>query len=374
MQLAEPSPDPCANVVGLARDACQGKSTTPTDPTAALDPLSSLAHSFARGAAWTVERVGHALDGSATVDFTSVKFLQQYAIVFAASTVLTLVLWLIAVAKRAMRGVPLPTAFGEAVGFLWLTVIASAFTPLTLQVVVSAVDSVTNAVTGSDGSMPALFKTLTEVLRRDGDIIGGGPIMLIVVSLVTMIAAGLLGIELVLRAAALYLGALLAVVVYTALVDRDLWGKVRMWAGVMVAVILLKPVIVIALGIADVFTQGQGSDPGTVIVAGNAVVIIAIGAGIAIFRFVPGYGDDIKAGLAVRAGAAAGRGALKVTGSAAGIVAQGIQTHGGRSDGNRGRSGGQGGGKINGVNGVRDGMSTHGSRGTGKQPKKKDGN
>ena len=142
-----------------------------------------------------------------------------------------------------------------------------------------------------------------------------------------------------------------------------------MWAGVMVAVILLKPVIVIALGIADVFTQGQGSEPGTVIVAGNAVVIIAIGAGVAIFRFVPGYGDDIKAGLAVRAGAATGRAALKVTGSAAGIVAQGIQTHGARGDGNRGRSGGQGGGKIGRVNGVADGMSTHSNRGTGK-PKK----
>ncbi|MFJ9901208.1 hypothetical protein ACIQPR_48715 [Streptomyces sp. NPDC091280] len=373
MQLAEPSSDPCAGVVGVARDACEGKSTS-TDPTAALDPLGSLAHSFARGAAWTVEQVGHALDGSATVDFTSVKFLQQYAVVFAASTVLTLVLWLIAVAKRAMRGAPLTTAFGEAVGFLWLTVIASAFTPLTLQVIVSAVDSVTNAMTGSNGSMPSLFKTLTEILRRDGDIVGGGPIVLIVVSLVTMIAAGLLGLELVLRAAALYLGALLAVVVYTALVDRDLWGKVRMWAGVMIAVILLKPVVEIALGIADVFTQGQGSEPGTVIVAGNAVVIIAIGAGVAIFRFVPGYGDDIKNGLAVRAGAATGRGALKVTGSAAGIVAQGIQTHGGRGDDNRGRSGGQGSGKINGVNGVRDGMSTHGSRGTGKQQKKKDGN
>lgn len=369
MLLAEPSPDPCANVVGVARDACLGKSTTPRDPTESLDPLSSLAHSVARGAAWTVEQVGHALDGSATVDFTSTKFLQQYAIVFAASTVLTLVLWLIAVAKRAIRGVPLPTAFGEAVGFLWLTVIASAFTPLTLQVVVSAVDSVTNAVTGSDGSMPALFKTLAEVLRRDGDIVGGGPIMLIIVSVVTIIAAGILGLELVLRAAALYLGALLGVVVYTALVDRDLWGKVRMWAGIMVAVILLKPIIEIALGIADVFTQGQGSDPGTVLVAGNAVVIIAIGAGIAIFRFVPGYGDDIKAGLAVRAGATAARGALKVTGSAAGVVAQGIQTHAGRGDNSR-RSGGQGGGGRNSrVNGVADGMSTHSNRGTGK-PKK----
>lgn len=66
---------------------------------------------------------------TANVDFTNAKFLQQYAVVFAASTVLTLLLWLLAVAKRAVRGVPLSTAISEAIGFLWLTVLASAFTP-----------------------------------------------------------------------------------------------------------------------------------------------------------------------------------------------------------------------------------------------------
>ncbi|CAM5693690.1 hypothetical protein SVIOM74S_04757 [Streptomyces violarus] len=34
------------------------------------------------------------------------KFLQQYAVVFAASTILALLLWLLAVVKRAVRGAP----------------------------------------------------------------------------------------------------------------------------------------------------------------------------------------------------------------------------------------------------------------------------
>ncbi|MFF3196696.1 hypothetical protein [Streptomyces misionensis] len=364
---------PCDHAAGPARDACKGGGS-PTDPGGVLDPLTPLAHKVADAAAWCVEQVGKALDNAGHVDFTSGRFLQQYAIVFAASAILTLVLWLIAVAKRAMRGVPLTTAISEAIGFLWLTVMASAFTPLILQVTVSAVDAVTDAMTGSTGGMPALFKTLAGVLRQDGQITGGGPIILIVASLVTILAAGILGLELVVRAAALYLGALLGLLVYSGLVDRKLWGKVRMWAGAMIALILLKPIIMICLGIAKVFVDAQGSGNGSVIVAGNVVIIIAIIAGFAIFRFVPGYGDDIVSGLAMRATLGAGRGALKVGASAAGIVAQGISTHGGRQGDSGGRqSGGQGGGKISRVNGVADGMSTHSTRDPGKQ-KGKDNN
>ncbi|MEU8960055.1 hypothetical protein AB0C93_37845 [Streptomyces sp. NPDC048518] len=376
MLLADPSPgaDPCDSIGGAAKDACEGDSKTPSvpDPSDAADPLTAFAHKVADGAAWCVERLGEALDDSAAVDFTDVRFLQQYAVVFAASTVLTILLWLIAVAKRAMRGVPMTTALSDAVGLLWLTVLASAFTPLILHVTVGAVDGVTNAISGSDGSVSELFKSLAATLRQDGEIVGGGPIILLAVAGVTMIAAGLLGIELVLRAAALYLGALLGVVVYTALVDRALWQKIRLWAGIMVALILVKPVIVICLSIASVFTSEEASDSTPVIVAGNAVIVIALAAGVMIFRFVPGYGDDIKAGLAVRAGMGAGRAGAKVVGSAAGVVAQGIQTHGGRQGDSGGKSGGQSGGKSNRVNGVRDGMSAHSNRGVGKQQKKKD--
>lgn len=53
--------------------------------------------------------------------------------------------------------------------------------------------------------------------------------MLIVVSLVTVLAAGVLYLELFIRAALLYVGALLGVVVYSGLVDRNLWGHVRRW-------------------------------------------------------------------------------------------------------------------------------------------------
>ena len=98
------------------------------------------------------------------MDFTNTAFLRQYAVVFAASTILTLVLWLLAVAKRAVRGVPLTEAITEAVGFLWLTVLASAFTPLILYTVVSATDAVTDVI--ASGTDVAHRRLLRVVLRR----------------------------------------------------------------------------------------------------------------------------------------------------------------------------------------------------------------
>src|SRR5690606_36057235 len=245
------SNDPCELIDGPAKDYCEeGQGTgadgagTLDDPTTTLDPLASLAQGCADAAAWTVDQLSAAVEATADVDFTNDTFLQQYAVVFAASTILTLLLWLLAVAKRAVRGVPLTTALSEAIGFLWLTVLASEFTPLILYTVVSATDGVTDVLAKATGDQTdTFFGTFSGALEK-GENIGGGPIMLIVVSLVSIIAAGVLWLELVIRAALLYVGALLGTVVYACLVDKNLWGHVRRWAGIMIAVILVKPVIV----------------------------------------------------------------------------------------------------------------------------------
>lgn len=272
---AEPTPtpspsgsnNPCDLIVGLAKDYCEdgeagsGARSTPTVTDDALDPLTSLARGCADAAAYLVGKLSEALESTATVDFTNSTFRTQYAVVFAASTILTLVLWLFAVAKRAIRGVPFTTAMSEAIGFLWLTVLASAFTPLILYVVVSATDGVTEVISAATGGQSdVFFGSFAEALKKGTDI-GGGPIMLIVVSLVSILAAGILWLELVIRAALLYVGALLGVVVYSGLVDKNMWGHVRRWAGIMIAVIMVKPVIVIVLGLAGAFPPTTAPTP-----------------------------------------------------------------------------------------------------------------
>ncbi|MGA5810593.1 hypothetical protein ACPC3D_29075 [Streptomyces cellulosae] len=345
-----PSDDPCDLLIGPAKQYCErdeggsggggGGRSTLNDPTTALDPLASLARGCADAASWTVKQLSAAVEDTAKVDFTNDTFLQQYAVVFAASTILTLLLWLLAVAKRAVRGVPLTTALSEAIGFLWLTVLASAFTPLILYTVVSATDGVTDVLAkATGGQTDTFFGTFSAALEKGNDI-GGGPIMLIVVSLVSILAAGVLWLELVIRAALLYVGALLGTVVYAGLVDKNLWGHVRRWAGIMIAVIMVKPVIVIVLGLAGALSADDGPDAFSAVVSGLAIILLAIFASAMIYRFVPGFGDEIAGSRNNRIMQGAEGKAAAVISSPATLVAQGIKTHSTRAD-NHGGGGGQ---------------------------------
>lgn len=362
-----PSNDPCDLIVGEAKKYCErdsgdkGTTNTPTlDPTSTLDPLSSLARGCADAASWTIDKLGGAVNETANVDFTNPRFLQQYAVVFAASTILTLLLWLLAVAKRAVRGVPLSTAIGEAIGFLWLTVLASAFTPLILYTVVSATDGVSEVLAKTTGDQTdAFFGNFSGALAK-GEDIGGGPIMLMVVSLVSILAAGVLWLELVIRAALLYVGALLGTVVYAGLVDKNLWGHVRRWAGIMIAVILVKPVIVIVLGLAGALSADDGPDAFSAVVSGLAIILLAIFASAMIYRFVPGFGDEIASSRNNRIMQGAEGKAAAVISSPATLVAQGIKTHSARADSNGG--GGQSSSTPRPSNPASGGVAAHSAR------------
>ncbi|MYR95339.1 MULTISPECIES: hypothetical protein [unclassified Streptomyces] len=361
----EPSNDPCDLIRGPAKDYCEGgegagAGTQDIAPTDALDPLTSLAQGCADAAAYIVGKLSEAVESTANVDFTNPAFRQQYAVIFAASTFLTLVLWLLAVAKRAIRGVPFTTAISEAVGFLWLTVLASAFTPLILYTIVSATDGVTEVIASATGSQTdVFFGSFAEALKKGNDI-GGGPIMLIVVSLVSIVAAGVLWLELVIRAALLYVGALLGIVVYAGLVDKNMWGHVRRWAGIMIAVIMVKPVIVIVLGLAGALSAGDGPDAFSAVVSGLAIILLAIFASAMIYRFVPGFGDEIQGARTNRKQATDGAQAAALISSPAALVSQGIKTHSGRND----QNGGGGGGGARPSNPASGGVAAHSSRTT----------
>lgn len=367
---AQDGGDPCDSLIGPARDYCEkeddGGSSAPNspgDPTESVDPLSSLAKGCAEAAAWTIDKLSEAVTSTTTVDFTNTTFLRQYAVVFAASTILTLTLWLLAVAKRAIRGVPLGEALGEAIGFLWLTVLASAFTPLVLYTLVTATDSVTEAIaSGTSSNTDTFFGGFSEALKK-GEDIGGGPIMLIVVSLVSVLAAGVLWLELVIRAALLYVGALLGTAVYAGLVDKNMWHHVRRWAGIMIAVILVKPVIVIVLGLAGTLSAEEGPDAFSAVVSGLAIILLAIFASAMIYRFVPGFGDEIMTAKQGRRATSANP-ASAVMATPAALVTAGMKTHGSRtsSSGPSGGATGESRSSARPANPVAAGVSAHSTR------------
>ncbi|MET9415355.1 hypothetical protein ABZY03_14460 [Streptomyces klenkii] len=357
---------PCDTLSGPAREACGsgGTSGNVTGPAETLDPLTTLAQEVAKAADWTAQQLGKVVADRNAVDFTNGGFLKQYAVVFAASTVLVLVLWLLAVAKRAVRGVPMATAMGEAISLLWFAVFATAFTPLILYVVIGATSAVTDVLVSALGSKPgSLFTSLGANLRDSK--VGGGPLILIVTSLATIALCGALWLMLVLRALGLYVGALLGVVVYAGLVDKELWGHIRRWAGFMVALVLAEPIVVIVLGLASALQSTGQRGP---VVTGLAVTVIALGITVYIIVKFPGFGDAMK--VARLSGRAVGGTTRAITGSnsASTGVLHGIQAHGGRGS-DAGRRGTTSGAQRH-PNRVSEGITTHGRR-KADRPKRK---
>lgn len=187
--------------------------------------------------------------------------------------------------------------------------------------------------------------------------------MLIVVSLVSILAAGVLWLELVIRAALLYVGALLGTAVYAGLVDKNMWGHVRRWAGIMIAVIMVKPVIVVVLGLAGALSGDKGPDSFSAVVSGLAIILLAIFASAMIYRFVPGFGDEIATARTNRSKATDGAQAAAVISSPAALVSQGIKTHSSRGNGGGGGNNRpDSGGGARPANPVSGGISAHSSR------------
>lgn len=352
--------DPCTGVVGAARDYCSrgskvGGGTTPLDT---VDPLHQLAQQVADAADWTARHLGDTVLDRHAVDFTNTGFLQQYGVVFAASSVLVLVLWLLAVAKRAIRGVPMTTAFGEAIGLLWIAVMACAFTPLILYTVVNAVGAVTEALAGATGSNPhGVFADLGGNLK-DGKT-GGGPIILIIASVLTIALCGALWLLLVLRALSLYVGAVLGIVVYSGFVDRDLWGHIRRWAAMMIGIILIEPIVVIVLGLASALESSGQRGP---VITGLAISAAALAAALYLVTKFPGFGDSIKtARLVGRAAGGASRAVTGTTGAVLGVQ-RGISAHSNRDTSSTN-------GTPRPANPISGGMSAHSNRNSKPKPK-----
>lgn len=111
--------------------------------------------------------------------------------------------------------------------------------------------------------------------------------------------------------------------------DKQLWSRVKKWIGIMSAIILVKPIIVIVLRLASALTEGGPKDPVGAIVSGLSIIIIAIVASALLFRMIPGMGDEIVAARRDSYDPASRQSAAVVTRPVTGIT-QGINTHASR--------------------------------------------
>ncbi|MFD5553779.1 hypothetical protein ACFWIA_08055 [Streptomyces sp. NPDC127068] len=258
------------------------------------DPLGFLLQKLTEANIWFLRKMLELIQNTTKIDLTSPGFLKQYAIIFAASSLLTVALWLIAVAKRAVRGVAVTTAVSEAIGFLLLQFVVNAMTPGAIALLMTAIDEVTAVF---EPYATANFKPFLEnILKVMAATPTEGVGVLLVVNLVMMFGALLMWVELLIRSAAIYVAVALGPIVNAGLVDRDLWNKSKKWFGAIFAIGLSKPVLFALLGLGGAIlsdTSGSMSDAVSRTLVGALILLLAVFASATLYKWVPAFGDEM---------------------------------------------------------------------------------
>lgn len=242
------------------------------------------------------------------IDWGNPGFIEIYAYAFGVSTILTVILWLFAVAKRAAQGVHFGQALSESIGYLLVSVMVSAFAPAVVAYTVRLMDGAAEAMLNSQNFKITVLGTIVVislgVLASTG---AGAPLAVIIGFSMIMILLGI-WLLLIVRNALILCGLVFGPTVFSGLVNKDLWKHTRQWAGAMVAIISVKYVIYTALALAIALTEGIprkavhlsfGQALGTLMMV-LALLFIALFAPFQIGKFIPIFGDEMQSILSAR--------------------------------------------------------------------------
>ncbi|MGW6454750.1 hypothetical protein ACWF94_02280 [Streptomyces sp. NPDC055078] len=263
------------------------------------DPLGYIAQFFNNAVTSLFTQMIKALLSTTSIDWQDPGFLRAYSMAFAASTVLTLILWLLAVAKRAVQGVPPLQALGESIGFLLIAVTVSALAPAGIAYIVQLFDEAAEAmlmpVASDAADMVVTVTTAMGVLLA----IPGGSIIVIFLALTLLTAIAGVWLELIVRNALILAGLVLGTSVFSGLVDRSLWNHVKRWVGVMCGIIASKYVLFTTLNLASGMLVSDASTPSVTqsfatTFTAIALFWLALYLPFQLAKFLPLVGDEIQ--------------------------------------------------------------------------------
>ncbi|MFB8242348.1 hypothetical protein ACFC58_38045 [Kitasatospora purpeofusca] len=238
--------------------------------------------------------------GITQIDWSNAGFIRTYTMAFGASVVLTVVLWLVAVAKRAVQGVNPVQALGDSIGYLLLSVVTSAFAPLAVAYITQVFDGIADAMLAPVAQdLPKVGTVLGGMLALLMVIPGGQPIVLAIGFFLLMAVLGV-WLELIVRNALIYTGLVFGPTVFAGLVDKDLWGHTKRWCGIVAGVIASKYVTFTTLALASALLAGRSSENASVAQAFGtsltavALMFLAMYLPFQVAKFVPILGDQVQ--------------------------------------------------------------------------------
>ena len=290
--------------------------------------LDAVAGAFAEAGGFFLGQLAGLLGATTQIDLGADWFVGRYALMFGLSAVLTFGLLLLSVVKAVVRGQGAEAVRAGTTHYL-MAVVASAFAPALVYLLVQLSDAVTVALSfGAAEDTKAWLEDTGKVLAglSLANPIGGSSTVLIG-SLFAILCAVVLWVELLLRTAIIYAATLFAAPTFSGLVDRALWKHSRRWVYFTVSVIFAKPVVVAVLGLAAAGAGNAGTADGfsSVFVA-LALMLVAIFCVGLLFRIVPNVGDELAGALTARRELKAGTPNSPLP-QASNVVRQSIQTH-----------------------------------------------
>ncbi|MGE0029155.1 MAG: hypothetical protein AB7U07_18890 [Thermoleophilia bacterium] len=244
--------------------------------------LGTLTGWVGDGAAWLLEQVATAIDDSTQVDLGAPWFAEHYGFMFGVGAILLLPLLLLSVLQALLRqdpGLLVRAALLHPPAAMLLTGLAVAVTQTALAVTDALSAELTAGIAEDTGS---LAQGLSAV-----SLPGTGIPMFasFVLALFMAIAAVFVWIELVLRAAAIYIAVMFLPLFLAAMIWPATSGWIRRLVQLLVAAVLSKLVIVATLSLGlSAFSSG---DSPSAVLAGAGMFMLAAFSPFVLFSLLP---------------------------------------------------------------------------------------
>ena len=303
---ADPGQERCDSIPNpVARNVCKagtnpGQAVTSAVAGAAQNVVSSAGDSALRSftaavaaaGKWFLEKVGGLINGTTSPDVVNADwFGSQYRVMLALAVVIALPILLVSVAQSIVRADGMQ-AIRSAFVFLPLAAILSAVGPAMVQMLINVSDWISAAL-GANASGDAQ-KFMTDVGSAlaglgAGTVNPAAPVFGVLLgALIVTLGAVSIWLELLLRAAAIYISVLFLPLALAAMIWPAGWRWCRRLIEFLIAIIFAKVFIVAIINLAAAgLARGGLGDKFEGVLAGGALLLMAAFTPVALLKLIP---------------------------------------------------------------------------------------
>ena len=306
MAQADPGQERCDTIPNpVARNVCRagtnpGQAVTSAVTGAAQNvvqtagdsALRSFTAAVASAGKWFLEKVGGLIQGTTSPDVVNADwFASQYRVMLALAVVIALPILLVSVAQSIVRADGMQ-AIRSAFVFLPLAAILSAVGPAMVQMLINVSDWMSAALGGNASADAQKFMSdVGSALAGlgTGTLNPAAPVFGVLLgALIVTLGALSIWLELLLRAAAIYISVLFLPLALAAMIWPAGWRWCRRLIEFLIAIIFAKVFIVAIINLAAAgLARGGLGDKFEGVLAGGALLLMAAFTPIALLKLIP---------------------------------------------------------------------------------------